>query len=345
MTELLPGNIEDNTLFSQIKNVLDQARRQVARSVNSTIVQAYWQVGKYIVEYEQQGQGRAEYGKGVIKNLSARLMKEYGSGFTSTNLKIMRQFYLYYPKGYSVSSQLTWTHWRALLRVQNEVAREYYIKECAAANWSVRQLERQINTMFYERMLASRDKDAVRAEIEQTAPKTLRPREIIHDPCILEFLGIRQGEHFLEGDFEQMLISKLQQFLLELGRGYSFVARQKRISLGDKHFYIDLVFYNYILKCFFLIDLKTSQITHQDVGQMDMYVRMYDKTQRTEGDNPTIGLVLCSETSEDMARYSVLNGNEQLFQAKYLTYLPTKEQLIREIEQQKLIFELQKKED
>lgn len=176
-------------------------------------------MGKYIVEYEQQGKGRAEYGKGVIPNLSKRLTTEYGGGFSVPNIKLMRQFYLYYPKGYSVSSQLTWTHWRALLRVQNEVAREYYIQECAAANWSVRQLERQINTMYYERVLASRDKDAVRAEIERTAPKTLKPREIIHDPFILDFLGIKQGEHFLEGDLEQMLISKLQHFLLELGRG------------------------------------------------------------------------------------------------------------------------------
>ena len=230
MDEPLSHNKEDNSLFEQIKNVLDEARRQVARSVNTTIVKAYWQVGKYIVEYEQQGKGRAEYGKGVIKNLSTRLMKEYGSGFTATNLKIMRQFYLYYPKGHALRDQLTWTHWRALLTVQDETARNYYLQECVAGNWSTRQLERQINTMYYERMLASRDKNAVRAEIKQTAPKTLQPREIIHDPFILEFLGIRQGEHFLEGDLEQMLISKLQHFLLELGRGYSFVARQKRIQ-------------------------------------------------------------------------------------------------------------------
>lgn len=170
---------------------------------------------------------------------------------------------------------MTWTHWRALLRVQNKATREYYIQECAAANWSVRQLERQINTMYYERMLASRDKDAVRTEIEQTAPKALQPREIIHDPFILEFLGIRQGEHFLEGDLEQMLISKLQHFLLELGRGYSFVARQKRISLGDKHFYIDLVFYNIPARCYVLIDLKIDELTHQDLGQMQMYVNYY----------------------------------------------------------------------
>ncbi|MGN0309469.1 MAG: YhcG family protein [Bacteroides sp.] len=327
MNKPLSYNKEDNALFAQIKNVLDEARRQVARSVNTTIVKAYWQVGKYIVEYEQQGKGRAEYGKGVIINLSKRLTMEYGGGFSVPNIKLMRQFYLYYPKGYSVSSQLTWTHWRALLRVQNEVAREYYIQECVAANWSVRQLERQINTMYYERMLASRDKDAVRTEIEQTAPRTLQPREIIHDPFILEFLGIRQGEHFLEGDLEQMLISKLQHFLLELGRGYSFVARQKRISLGDKHFYIDLVFYNIPARCYVLIDIKIDELTHQDLGQMQMYVNYYTREMMNPGDNPPVGIVLCAEKNDAVVKYTLPEGENQIFAAKYMTYLPTQEEI------------------
>ncbi len=214
-------NNNEEHLFTQIKQMLDEARHHIARTVNSTTVKAYWQVGKHIVEYEQQGENRAKYGKGVIKNLSKHLTNEYGGGFTVSNLKFMRQFYLYYPKGYALRSQLSWTHWRILLKVKNERARNYYINECTAENWSTRQLERQINTMFYERMLASRDKDKVKAEIQASTPKTLTPREIIHDPFILEFLGIKQGEHFLEGDLEQMLISKLQHFLLELGRGYS----------------------------------------------------------------------------------------------------------------------------
>lgn len=327
MNEALSQNNEDNALFAQIKNVLDEARRQVARSVNTTIVKAYWQVGKYIVEYEQQGKDRAEYGKGVIKNLSIRLMKEYGSGFTITNLKIMRQFYLFYPKGHTVCDQLSWSHWRALLKVQNEVAREYYIQECSAANWSVRQLERQINTMYYERMLASRDKDAVRAEIEQTVPRTLQPREIIHDPFILEFLGIRQGEHFLEGDLEQMLISKLQHFLLELGRGYSFVARQKRISFGDKHFYIDLVFYNIPARCYVLIDLKMDELTHQDLGQMQMYVNYYTREMMNPGDNPPVGIVLCAEKNDAVVKYTLPEDENQIFAAKYMTYLPTQDEI------------------
>lgn len=327
MDEPLSHNKADNSLFEQIKNVLDEARRQVARSVNTTIVKAYWQVGKYIVEYEQQGKGRAEYGKGVIKNLSTRLMKEYGSGFTATNLKIMRQFYLYYPKGHALRDQLTWTHWRALLTVQDETARNYYLQECVAGNWSTRQLERQINTMYYERMLASRDKNAVRAEIKQTAPKTLQPREIIHDPFILEFLGIRQGEHFLEGDLEQMLISKLQHFLLELGRGYSFVARQKRISFGDKHFYIDLVFYNIPARCYVLIDLKIDELTHQDLGQMQMYVNYYTRELMNPGDNPPVGIVLCAEKNDAVVRYTLPEGENQIFAAKYMTYLPTQEEI------------------
>ena len=239
----------------------------------------------------------------------------------------MRQFYLYYQKGYALRDQLSWTHWRALLKVQNEVARNYYIQECVAANWSTRQLERQINTMYYERMLASRDKDTVRAEIEHTAPAPLQPREIIHDPFILEFLGIKQGEHFLEGDLEQMLISKLQHFLLELGRGYTFVARQKRITLGDKHFYIDLVFYNIPARCYVLIDLKMDELTHQDLGQMQMYVNYYTRELMNPGDNPPVGIVLCAEKNDAVVKYTLPEGENQIFAAKYMTYLPTQEEI------------------
>lgn len=317
----------EEQLFAQIKQMLDEARRKIARTVNSATVEAYWQVGKYIVEYEQQGETRAEYGKKVIPTLSKRLMAEYGGGFTIANLKFMRQFYLSYPKGYAVRSQLSWTHWRVLLRVQNETARNYYLTECVAENWSTRQLERQINTMFYERMLASRDKDAVREEIQTSAPKPLQPREIIHDPFILEFLGIKQGEHFLEGDLEQMLISKLQHFLLELGRGYSFVARQKRITLDGQHFYIDLVFYNIPARCYVLIDLKIDELTHQDLGQMQMYVNYYTRELMNPGDNPPVGIVLCANKNDAVVRYTLPQDEKQIFAAKYMTYLPTKEEL------------------
>ncbi len=317
----------EDQLYGQIKQMLDNARRQIVCTVNSTTVAAYWQVGKYIVEYEQQGENRAAYGKGVIKSLSKRLMEEYGGGFTVTNLKVMRQFYLAYPKGHALRDQLSWTHWRALLTVQDEVARNYYIEECVAENWSTRQLERQINTMFYERMLASRDKESVRREIHISAPKSLTPREIIRDPFILEFLGIKQGEHFLEGDLEQKLISKLQHFLLELGRGYTFVARQKRITLDGKHFYIDLVFYNIPARCYVLIDLKIDELTHQDLGQMQMYVNYYTRELMNQGDNPPVGIVLCAEKNDAVVEYTLPQDEKQIFAAKYMTYLPTKEEL------------------
>lgn len=323
---LTQGNA-DEQLFKQIKKMLDEARSHIARTVNSTTVKAYWQVGKYIVEYEQQGKTRAEYGKGVISSLSKRLMAEYGGGFTATNLKIMRQFYLSYPKGHAVRDQLSWTHWRALLTLQDEETRNYYINECIACNWSTRQLQRQINTLYYERMLASRDKDAVRAEIETSAPQLLQPREIIRDPFILEFLGIKQGEHFLEGDLEQMLISKLQHFLLELGRGYSFVARQKRITLDGQHFYIDLVFYNILARCYVLVDLKIDELTHQDLGQMQMYVNYYTREMMNPGDNPPVGIVLCAEKNDAVVRYTLPQNEQQIFAAKYMTYLPTQEEL------------------
>lgn len=322
----MQDNAEEQ-LFVQIKQMLDEARRQIARTVNSTTVEAYWQVGKYIVEYEQQGKARAEYGRGVIRILSKRLMAEYGGGFTITNLKVMRKFYLSYPKSHALRDQLSWTHWRALLRVQNEAARNYYITECMAENWSTRQLERQINTMFYERMLASCDKDEVKSEIQNSVPKTLAPREIIRDPFILEFLGIKQGEHFLEGDLEQMLISKLQHFLLELGRGYSFVARQKRITLDGQHFYIDLVFYNILARCYVLIDLKIDALTHQDLGQMQRYVNYYTRELMNPGDNPPVGIVLCAEKNDAVVKYTLPQDEERIFAAKYMTYLPTKEEL------------------
>ncbi len=264
-------------LVDNIRQTLQEARKSIASSVNSTLVRAYWQVGKHIVEYEQGGAERAEYGKNVINSVSKQLVAEFGSGFTPTNLRYMRQFYLCFPIYHTLCDKLSWSHCRTLLKVQNSDTMKWYLSECVRENWSVRQLDRQINTLFYERMLASRDKESVKKEIQSTEPQVLAPREIIRDPYILDFLGIPQSEHFLESDLEQMLISKLQHFLLELGKGYSFVARQKRISFDDKHFYIDLVFYNYMARCFVLIDLKTDELTHQDLGQMQMYVNYYTR--------------------------------------------------------------------
>lgn len=317
----------DNVLYSQIKSILDEARTKISRSVNSAIVQAYWNVGKYIVEYEQHGEQRAEYGKDSMNRLSIRLMKEYGSGFTTTNLRYMRQFYQFFPIYHTLCDKLSWSHCRTLLKIQNETARMFYLKECISEHWSVRQLERQINTLFYERLLASKDKEAVYNEIKDKEPIPFDPREIIRDPYILEFLGIPQGEHFLENDLEQMLISKLQHFLLEMGKGFSFVARQKRISLDNQHFYIDLVFYNYLARCFVLIDLKTDRLSHADLGQMQMYVNYYTRELMNSGDNPPVGIVLCADKNDAVVKYTLSEDNNQIFASQYMTYLPSEEEL------------------
>ena len=325
--DIATSNVD--TLYSTIRQVLQQARQNIARTVNNTIVRAYWQVGRHIVEYEQGGETRAKYGEGIIKGLSQKLVAEFGNGFTATNLKLMRQFYIAFQNGHALRDELSWTHYRSLLKVQNTEARLWYLNECIHENWSTRQLDRQINTLFYERMLASRDKNTVRQEIQHTEPKPLEPREIIRDPYILDFLGIPQGEHFLETDLEEMLITKLQHFLLELGKGYSFVARQKRISFDDKHFYIDLVFYNYLARCFVLIDLKTDELTHQDIGQMQMYVNYYTRELMNPGDNPPIGIVLCADKNDAVVRYTLPENENQIFAAKYMTYLPTKEEITK----------------
>ncbi len=324
----------EEQLLSSIRQVLLHAKQSMARSVNSTMVQAYWQVGRYIVEYEQQGEQRAGYGTGLINKLAAQLTAEFGNGFTQSNLKLMRQFYNTFPIGHALRGELSWTHYRALLKVQDEKVRQWYMNECVNENWSTRQLERQINTLYYERLLASRDKESVRQEIKAHEPQLLQPREIIRDPYVLEFLGIPQSEHFLERDLEQVLITKLQHFLLELGKGYSFVARQKRISFDDKHFYIDLVFYNYKARCFVLIDLKTDELTHQDLGQMQMYVNYYTREMMNSGDNPPIGIVLCAEKNDAVVRYTLPEGDNQIFAAQYLTYLPTEDELKKLITEQ-----------
>lgn len=320
---------QENNLYEVVRDILQNARQTIAHSVNSTLVRAYWQVGRHIVEYEQGGAEHAQYGQSTLKQLSAKLTAEFGSGFTVTNLMYMRQFYTCFPIYHTACDKLSWSHCRTLLKVQDSDIRKWYLQECISENWTVRQLDRQINTLFYERMLASRDKKTVQQEIKTSAPASLQPREIIRDPYVLDFLGIPQGEHFLEGDLEQLLISKLQHFLLELGKGYSFVARQKRISFDNKHFFIDLVFYNYLARCFVLIDLKTDELTHQDIGQMQMYVNYYTRELMNPGDNPPVGILLCADKNDAVVRYTLPEGENQIFAAKYTTYLPTKEELVR----------------
>lgn len=317
-------------LYNEIKSVLELARSKAYSAANFAMVEAYWNIGKMIVE-EQDGNKRAEYGTGLLKDLSKQLTNDYGRGFTVANLKNMRQFYLKFQNGYALRSELSWTHFRLIMRVENEKARQFYVDECLKSNWSTRQLERQINSFFYERLLSSHDKEAVSKEVFELEPN-ITPQDIIRDPYVLEFLGLTQTPNLYEKDIEQGLIDHLQKFLLELGRGFSFVARQKRISFDGEHFFIDLVFYNYILKCFVIIDLKIGKLTHQDLGQMQMYVNYYNRELTNEGDNPPIGIVLCADKSDSVVKYTLSEENTQIFASKYKLYLPTEEELKREIE-------------
>ena len=293
------------------------------------MVAAYWNIGKQI--YEACGESdRAGYGKRLLQYLAEKLTAEFGRGFDSSNLRNMRQFYITFPNCDALRSELSWTHYRSLMRVTDRDARSFYLEEAAKSGWSSRQLDRQINSFYYQRILASRDKTAVSAEIDRLEPKP-EYEKIIKDPYVLEFLDLPANEHFYESELEQALIDHLQKFLLELGRGYSFVARQKHIRVDDEHFYIDLVFYNYILKCFVLIDLKIGKLTHQDLGQMQMYVNYYTRQMMNEGDNTPIGIVLCADKSDTLVEYTLPEDNKQIFAAKYLPYMPTREELEREL--------------
>jgi predicted nuclease of restriction endonuclease-like (RecB) superfamily len=299
------------------------------------MVQAYWHIGRLIVEDEQQGQQRATYGKQQLQQLSEQLTREFGKGFDASNLRNMRSFYLCFPNRDALRHKLSWTHYRLLIRVENPKARDWYLQEAMNQNWSARALERQIGVLYYERLLASQNRAAVEQEARaNTTELRARPEDYLRDPYVLDFLNL-PSQTFLESELEQGLIDNLQQFLLELGKGFAFVARQQRISTDDQDFYIDLVFYNFKLKCFLLIDLKLGKLTHQDVGQMDSYVRIYDRHKKGEDDNPTIGLILCSKKSETIAKYSVLADNQQLFAAKYLPYLPTEDELRLELERER----------
>lgn len=325
--------VQEKIIFQEIKEILQEAKNKVYKVANNAMVEAYWNIGRVIVE-KQGGKDKAEYGTALLKNLSKEMTKEFGKGFTLTNLKYMRQFYLTFPKSHTLSDQLSWTHYRLLMRVENENARNFYLEESIKENWSTRQLERQITTLFYERILSSKNKNKVAQEIYKLEPQRKQPEDIIKDPYVLEFLGLPENMDFLEKNLEQALIDHMQKFLLELGRGFSFVARQKRITFDGRHFYIDLVFYNYILKCFVLIDLKVGDLTHQDLGQMQMYVHYFEDEMMTEGDNPPIGIVLCADKSESVVKYTLPKGEKQIFASKYMVYLPTEEELLSEVKKE-----------
>lgn len=343
--------VKTDDILKDMCGIIESSREVAYRAVNATLVQRNWLIGYRIAEEELQGEGRAEYGAEVIKRLAKELTAEYGKGFTKTNLYHFYSFYKAYPEIFHTASGkfnvlLSWSHYRTLLQVNDKAARDWYEKEAIEQTWGVRTLQRNISSQYYYRMLQTQKKELVEQEMKElTSPYQNDKLEFIKNPVIAEFLGLAPNTDFTESDLEKSILSNLQKFLMELGKGYAFVARQQHIRTEKQDYYIDLVFYNYILKCFVLIDLKTEKISHQDVGQMDMYIRMYDELKRSEGDNPTIGIVLCSDTDEDIARYSVMHGNEQLFASKYKLYLPTEEELRAEIEMQKAIFYLQQEKE
>lgn len=324
-----PEDANQEVAYRFIRGFVIEAQQQIYSAVNTAMVTAYWNIGKAI--YEVCGENdRAAYGKQVLQYISDKMTEEFGKGFNVRNLRYMRQFYLTFPKRNSLRSELSWTHYRMLMKVTDETARTFYVEEAVKAGWSSRQLQRQINTLYYNRILASKDQESVAAEIQTTVPKP-EYEKIVKDPYVLEFLDLPANEHYYESELEQALIDHLQKFLLELGRGFSFVARQKHINVDGRHFYIDLVFYNYILKCFVLIDLKTEDLTHQDIGQMQMYVNYYTRKLMNEGDNPPIGILLCADKSDTLVRFTLPEDNTQIYAAKYLPYMPTEEELKREL--------------
>ena len=321
-------------IYSEIRDTLLSSRHQAYNAVNFAMVQAYWQIGRIIVEHEQEGSLRSGYGKSVLQELSKRLTGEFGKGFSVRTLQQMKKFYVTFPNTNALRSQLTWTHYRLLLSVEDEQARRWYMDEAVASAWSSRQLERQISTMYYERLLASREKELVQSEAtELMAP--LMAQNFIKDPYVLEFLDLKNYPALRESDLEQALLDKLQEFLLELGRGFCFVARQKLMRYEDDDFYLDLVFYHSILKCHVLIDLKIGKLTHGDIGQMDSYIRMFDALYKNVDDNPTIGIILCSQKNEAIVKYSVLDDAKQIFASRYRLELPTAEELQHELESER----------
>ena len=332
MTNNLPIDIKE--IYLQIKETLIESRKQAYTAVNSAMVQAYWQIGRIIVEHEQNGNLRAEYGKALLQNLSSKLEQEFGNGFSVRNLQQMKKFYMLFPNTNAVRSQLSWTHYRLLIKIKDDKARNWYMEESIRSSWSSRQLERQISTLYYERLLASKEKTPVISEAKELT-KQIKSENFIKDPYVLEFLDLKNYPALRESDLEKALISKLQDFLLELGRGFCFVARQKLMRFEDEDFYIDLVFYHSILKCYVLIDLKIGKLAHNDIGQMDSYIRMFDDLYKNNDDNPTIGIILCSQKNEAIVKYSVLNEAKNIFASKYQLTLPTPEELQKELEEER----------
>ena len=335
-----PSTESMQSLIGEIKQIINDARAHAIRSVDFCRVQMYWAIGQRIVEKEQQGKERADYGTYLIKRLAQEIEPEYGSGFGERQLKFCRQFYKTYPKGNALRSQLNWSQYRMLIQISDPDKREYYEQEAVNEGWTGRQLERQINSMLYERLLLSNDKESVLAVArKERTPET--PQEIIKDPMVLEFLGLERKAAYYEKDLESSIISHIADFLLEMGKGFSFVARQKRLLLEDDEFFADLVFYNRLLRSFVVIEIKNHKITHQDLGQLQMYVNYYNRYEKQPDENPTIGILLCTEKNDTMVRLALPEKNNTILASKYQLYLPTEEQLRTEIERQKQLFMLQ----
>ena len=322
-------------LLHSLRDLIKNARQKALRAVDVVQVQTCWEIGRHIVEFEQGGSARAEYGVRLLQTLASSLASEFGRGFDVSNLRYMRLFYKAFPIRDALRHELSWTHYRTLLRVEGAPARLWYMKEAASQGWTTRALERQINTLYYERLLASSDRSAVEEEASGGIAPLQTPRYFVRDPVMLEFLGLPGMGRLLEADLERALLDNLQSFLLELGRGFAFVGRQFRISTDSKDFYIDLVFYNYLLKCFVLFDLKSGELTHQDIGQMDMYVRMMDDLKRASDDNPTVGIILCADKDASVVRYPVLHENEQIFASRYKLVLPSEDKLRAELDRER----------
>ncbi len=335
-TPAKPSSLD--SLYAQVREVLAAARERAWRAINHEMVRCYWEIGRLIVEEEQAGHKRAEYGAEILKVLSRRLKDDFGKGFDRSNLQHMRGLYLAYPKCDALRRELSWTHYRVLLRVEKSAARAFYEVEAVAARWSTRELERQVHSLLFERLALSRDKEGVMA-LAQEGQMLATPQDLVKDPYVLEFVGLPQSERLRESDLENALIDKLQEFLLELGKGFAFMGRQSRITLDGQHYFIDLVFYNRLTRSFVLIDLKTGPLTHQDLGQMQMYVNYYQREMIQEGENPPIGIVLCTEKNEAVVRYTLPEGDTRIFASRYKLYLPTEEELAKEIQRERELVE------
>jgi len=332
----------DNTrslkVYDRIRKIIEAARGNIARVINSEMVPAYWQIGREIVEEEQKGSARAKYGQELLKDLSARLSQDFGKGFDASNLRNIRSFYLTYPKCDALRHELSWTHYRILMRIEKPEARSFYEIESVKNNWSARELERRKGSLLFERLALSKDKKGL-MKLARKGQELQTYGDMIKDPYVLEFTGLSPHSKLYESKLEQALIDNLSKFLLELGKGFTFVARQKRITFDGDHFYIDLVFYNTIIKCFVIVDLKIGKLLHQDIGQMQMYVNFYDREIKQPDDNPTVGLVLCEDKKDAVVRYTLPKDNRQIFASRYKLYLPTEEELVKELRRERALIE------